>query len=260
MIINDLTLLENAVVIAPRELHDSFLSLKNANPFLDFQVMDIEEMISLFSYQYDDRAIEEIINRGGTYDFAKKFLRLASIKNVDTLMDEEDAREVKKLKESFLLYAKPYPEKTFEGKNCIIVSCGYNEIINHYLSNIKDTNIIYIKDNKAEKPCRNLLEFTDIYEEVHYLFNAIAEDLSSGTDINDIYVIGASGDYDILFREFSRHYGFEIENGSSGELYHSQTFKRFLILCNDKKPTDVFDDLVNEGYPLEDIEALERIL
>ena len=159
MIINDLKLLENAVVIAPRELHDSFLSLKNVNPFLDFQVMDIEEMISLFSYQYDDRAIEEIINRGGTYDYAKKFLRLASIKNVETLMDEEDAREVKKLKESFLLYTKPYPEKTFEGKNCIIVSYGYNEIIDHYLSNIKGANIIYIKDNKAEKPCRNLLEF-----------------------------------------------------------------------------------------------------
>ncbi|MCQ2772058.1 MAG: PD-(D/E)XK nuclease family protein [Bacilli bacterium] len=260
MIINDLTLLENAIVIAPRELHDSFLSLRNSNPLLNFQVMDIEEMISLFSYQYDDRALEEMIRLGGSYDFAKKYLRLASIKNVESLMNEEDANQVRKFKDSFLLYTHPYPEKTFECKNCIVVSYGYEEIINHYLSNIKGTNIIYIKDNKAEKPCRNLLEFSDIYEEVHYLFNAIAEDLSSGTDINDIYVVGSTGDYDILFREFSRHYGFEIENGGAEELYHSQTFKRFLVLCNDKKPTDVFEDLINEGYPIEDVEAIEKIV
>ncbi|MCQ2798424.1 MAG: PD-(D/E)XK nuclease family protein [Bacilli bacterium] len=256
----DLSLLENSVVVAPRELHDSFLSLKGENPYLNFSLMDRDELISLFLYKYDDRAIEELILGGHLYNEAKKKLKVFASPNAENVLGDEDKETRETLIKEYLLYRNAYPEITFKGKNVLVFGYTSKALIEYYLRDVEDVNLVYFEAETCEKPCRNLLTFKDIYEEVHYLFNAIAEDLSSGTSINDIYVVGASGDYDILFEEFSRHYGFEIEHGVSLDLSHSSTFKRFLALSSDKKPTDTFPILEEEGYPIEDIEAIEKIV
>lgn len=252
--------LKNAVVIAPRELHDSFLCIKNEHPDYDFQVMDIESFISMFTYQYDDRAVQDLLQREIPYRRVLDMLKLMSSKNCLSLLNDEEKQIRHQLLTDYYLYPFAYPERTFQNKTVVISGYHHDKFITGYLKDINVVDICRFDDESSTNPVRTIYSFADIYEEVHYLFNAIAEDIESGTDINDIYVLGADENYDMLFDEFGRHYGFEIEGPNPCDLSHSKTFCRYFVMKADGVGADIFDKLVEEGYPIEDVEAIEKIV
>lgn len=252
--------LKNAVVIAPRELHDSLLRIKNVHPDYDFKIMDIEAFVSMFTYQYDDRAVQDLLEREYPYRRALEMLKLMSSKTCGTLLDEEEKQICHQLKTDYYLYPVAYPERTFLNKTVVIAGYHYDEFIKTYLKDIKIEEVIRIDEEPISNPSRDYYSFSDIYEEIHYLFNAIAEDIEKGTDINNIYILGADENYDMLFDEFGRHYGFEVEGPNPCDLSHSKTFCRYIVMKTEGVGEDIFDKLVEEGYPIEDIEALEKIV
>ncbi len=249
----------NAVVIAPNELHDSFLRLKNIHPDLDFQIMDINQFVSMFMYQYDDRAVIDLLERGCSYREANQLLKLMSSKRCGLLLNDDLKQIRHQLLTDYFLYPIAYPERTFANKTIIISGYHYDEFIKECLKGIDVAEIIRLDCEKAENPIRLYMSFSDIYEEVHYLFNAIAEDIDSGTDINDIYVLGADESYDMLFNDFGRHYGFEIESGTPCDLAHSQTFINYLGMINSGEKEGIFDKLIEDGFPVEDVESIEKM-
>ncbi len=251
--------LKNAVVIAPNELHDSFLRLKNEHPDLDFQIMDINQFISMFMLQYDDRAVIDLLERRYSYREANQLLKIMSSISCGLLLNDDLKRIRHQLLTNHFLFPFAYPERTFANKTIVISGYHYDEFIEKYLRGIDIAKIVRFDCERANNPVSSYMSFNDIYEEVHYLFNAIAEDIDSGTDINDIYVLGADESYDMLFDDFGRHYGFEIESGMACDLAHSQAFINYLNMAISGEKDGIFDKLIEKGLPVEDVEAIERI-
>ena len=60
--------------------------------------------------------------------------------------------------------------------------------------------------------------FESIEEEVEYLYNSIFDLLKKGVDINDIYILGATADYESYFKRYNTYYGFKIDVESNDKL------------------------------------------
>ena len=55
-------LLNNKLIICFKEDRNIFLNLKKKDPFLNFKLMDVNEVIERLSFSYDYKALVEIIH------------------------------------------------------------------------------------------------------------------------------------------------------------------------------------------------------
>lgn len=218
----------HAVIIAPKILQDDYLSLREKEPTLEMKLYTIEEVEALFAYHYDERALRLLLQKGYSYEEsvdvleslrflkAKKHYEMAKLEALKPLQKE--------LIEQGLLYLDPDPERSFEGWNVLIAGYLDGYRIAAALGELHNMAIGYDL-LEEEGTSKTVFAYQDIYEELHDVYNRIADDLAHGTPIESIYLFGATESYDLWIHEFNKLFGFSIEEVSrkrlaDGAVYH----------------------------------------
>lgn len=219
---------KKVIVIAHPSKKRHYLGLKAKNPYLDMEVMTLDELKGMFDYQHDDRALVFVLQQkeGYGYKVANEILTAISSRHYERGVESKKFDELRnRLIKDGLLFKLPYPEKTFEGAD-ILVS-GYfteDETIKEYLGNVI---LIHDEVEQNDSPMTTYMKFTDIYEELHYVFNQIAADLDQGTPIENIYIYGVNNDYTSLLKQFSKYYGFTVDVEVPCRLFDTNIYRLF---------------------------------
>jgi hypothetical protein len=223
---------QHSVIIAPRELFDEYLALKKIEPSLDMHLYTLEEMEACFAYQSDDRALVYLLKKGQGYQESLDELRALRFVQDKTYANpklQSLCSLSKELQRLGLLYRLPNPERLFEKKNILIAGYHCGKRISNYLGELHNMAMGFdLRDAEAPLPVVN--SFKSVYDELSYLYNRIAHDLDSGTDISSLYVYGLDPLYDDLIHEFNRHYGFQIEENNETRLFDSSLYHDFASL------------------------------
>jgi len=225
------SLYSHAAIIAPKSRHDDFLALKKEEPHLDFELYTQEDVVALFAYQYDERALEEVYREVGDEEKAEAILLALSHLNSEKsyLSSKLEALKPlqKRLVERGLLYKIPNPERSFENKNVVISGYQDTSKISAVLGELHNMAICYDTVEIPANPLRIAYEFNDAYDELHDVFNRMADDLASGTPIDSLYLLGVDPSYFDLVKRFSKHYGFTVHTPTKRSLYDSAVYHAF---------------------------------
>jgi CRISPR/Cas system-associated exonuclease Cas4 (RecB family) len=227
----DLFRYQNSVIIAPRELFDDYLALKKREPSLNLHLYTLEEVEAAFTYQSDERALIYLLKQGYPYSEAKDILReIAFVENKpyqNPKLQKLLALQKELLAEG-LLYKLPNPERLFEKKNILVAGYHCGRRISNYLGELHNMAMGFdVGEEAAAIP--PLSSFKNVYEELAYLYNRIAEDLHNGVSIDSIYVYGLDPLYEDLIHEYNRHYGFQIEEVNDSRLFDSVLYHDFAL-------------------------------
>lgn len=226
---------EHAAILAPEILQDDYLSLRKADPGLDFHCYTREQVASLLGYQSDSRAILFLLQKGYSYEEATRIAAACCLLKKGTKLPERLAY-LRTLQESLLqaglLYSLPSPEKSFEGHPLWIA--GYQDGLSFtaLIGNLHNLGMGYDLVERGKAP-ESVYHFSDIYEELRYLYNAIGDDLRLGTRIESIYVLGLDQAYDDILVDFNARFPFQIEETSNSRIFDQPIYRRFCELLAD---------------------------
>lgn len=225
------SLYNHAAIIAPKSRHDDFLALKKEDPHLDFELYTQEDVIDLFAYHYDERALEEVYREVGDEEKAEAILLALAHLNPDKAYLSSKLEALKPLQKRLisegLLYKAPNPERSFENKSVVISGYQDTSKISAILGELHNMAICYDSVEIPANPLRIAFEFNDAYDELHDVFNRMAADLASGTPIDSLYLLGVDPSYADLIKRFSKHYGFLVQVPEKRPLYDSALYHRF---------------------------------
>lgn len=243
-----MNLLNDSVILAPRELFDVYLSQRREHPELAFHLLTMEDAEALFAYQADERALIALLKQGLSYELAQK--ELAALCRIDQRKRYKSARLEalkplqKELVDEGLLFPTPFPERTFLGKNVVVAGYQDGMRIARLLGELPNMAISFDKAPSPSEPIKKeVYVFKDIYDELHDVFNRIAHDLEMKTPIEKIFLLGADASYESLLEDFSKRYGFTVAKETSTRLFDTGIYQNFRLLF--------------PSYPLE--EALSRL-
>lgn len=252
---------DGALIIAPREYHRFYLSLRASHPEWDFSLLTLEEVDNLFSYQYDARALVALLRNGDNYELCQDELRafaspfFENAKSSKLLSLREKRRS---LIEKGLLYLFPHPGLSLLNKNILVAGYQDGLELSRIIDPLPEVSIGFEVGENQLLPAPDLVKFSDPYEELHYVFNLIANDLQSGTSPDDIYLLGAGEEYDDLIAEFSLRYGFEVAESRERRLYDQPFYKRYRELSDTGTLEESIEE-VRKEFPRENnIDALEK--
>lgn len=221
---------KNCVVIAPSRERDSFLRMREKEPLLDFSFYSPDDVISLFSYQYDYRAVRFLLSKGHSYNLANDELKTISFLSKDKYKSPK-LNSLLPLRDELikekLIYLPIYPYRSFEGKDVIYHDLLSAKDISDRLGEGHNMSMSFDFEDEPDKRRLQCLSFHDIYEEAHYVCNLIAKDIASGTSPNDIYVGGLDEEEASLLTYFSKgfHLSFDIKEKRS--LFESGAYRLF---------------------------------
>lgn len=219
------------VVIAHPSRKDYYLLKKKDNPFLDLSVITLDEMRSLFDYNYDNRALIYLLQKGFSYGVSKDMLAAFSS---DLFENAIEAKSFKGLRDELiskrLLFKTPSPERTFIDAT-VLVSGYYGEVklIETYLRKTGlDVTLLFENEDEEKNVTASLDIFKDPFEELHYVFNKIAYDLSLGTPIDDVYLYGVTSEYVPLIHEYSKAFGFTVDIDYRLRIFDTRVYRTFI--------------------------------
>ncbi len=224
---------ESYVVICPKERQDDFLRLRRECPLLRLSIYTKEEAVGLFGRSYDARAVSYLLSKGIKYSLAKelleafcapKFEKTTSPKLLKYKQYYDELTDASNGKTPLL--ARTFsPESSFKDKHIIINGYGEASRISEYISSCTSNMTIDFDIEGENEPPKMYLEFPDIYEELHYVFNEIAKKIDEGTKPDDIYIVGADDQHSLYLKDFAKYYGFGIDMPSSTRLCDHPSFR-----------------------------------
>jgi hypothetical protein len=220
----------SSIIIAPSQEKDEFLLWRSAHPSFDFTIYSPEEVISLFSYDYDYRAVRFLLTKGHSYNLACDELKAIacldkkeySSPKLDSLISFRD-----ELLAQGLLSKKIYPYRSFENKDII-----YHDLVNAIplsdkLGEGHNMSMSFDLQEEQKTPAISCYKFEDKYEEAHYLLNVIAGDVASGTSPSNIYLAGVDENEAILLGDLAPLFHLRINLPSFRTLFESNAYHLF---------------------------------
>jgi len=242
---------EGSIVILPSVRKDYFLKARITDPQVSFSLLTIEEAEALFDYSYDERALAYLITLGDSYDLALEKLKFIS--KMKEFHDETfRLNELSKIRESLLfsglLYRLPNPERNFINHHVIV--SGYHDTrrINELLCELPNMAVSIQKDQKVRDSALLLHEFSDVFEEMHFVLNQVAITIVSGVSPDDIYLYGLSNEHLPLLKEFASRLGLHIAGLPGSRLTDSPLYSFFINEWESKGPLEALKQ-VSEAYP-----------
>src|SRR5574344_508919 len=229
-------LYENAIVIAPKTEWDYFYAYRKEFPTASFSLYTEEDLEDLFRYHYDDRAVLYLLHKGFSYERALDSLNaLAAL----TCSDDPDPKVHalcllrEELLQVSLLFKDVAPERTFLGKSLVIHGYHDGKRISLAIKDLPDMTISYDSVSEMSFPLPKLHRFDDIYGELHYVFNRIANLIDQKVNPDDIYLSGVDSSYHYLLGFLASAYGFAIEMPPARTLMDLPLARNFVALVSE---------------------------
>ncbi|MBQ6478500.1 MAG: PD-(D/E)XK nuclease family protein [Erysipelotrichaceae bacterium] len=210
--------------------------------------MDLNEYRKNLCFDYDVHAVKYLVDRYGlSVDNAREIMSsLYYIENKD-YGNEKLNRLVAYRNEldgqGLLLYNRLFGK--FLANRRVIVS-GYGELSSFDRRIINGEVIPFIERDRTYA----VRVFETIEEEVEWLYNSIFDLLKQGVDINDIYILGASGDYESCIKRYNTYYDFKIVLENSDRLIGTDLAESFLDMIDSCSKEEIFERLIKYDSPL----------
>lgn len=239
--------LDNTLIICPDSFKKTILKhLSIDKKIVDAKFMDLNEYRRNWFFDYDLKSIKYLVDKHGlSINNAKEIIEnlyYLEDKNYDDEKLNKLLSYKKDLDDNGLLIYNRLFRKQIENRKVIVI--GYGKL-NKEDKKIIDGEVIEyeLKDKKYRIDC-----FDEIEEEVEYLYNSISDLLyENSVDINNIYILGASTDYDSYFKRFNRYYPFEIEVKDDDFIGGTSLAKKFISMLEENSKEEIYDYLSKQG-------------
>lgn len=227
-------------IICPKKVKLNILaSLNKLDEFYDYSFMTLEELKRKLSFNVKPEAclvlakkyqikpeianayINALLMLNGSYDSKKG----AFLKKIYHFLEEEGLIEKDPL---FCSLAK----------NHHFSFVGYNDSLElkYVLSMLKDAKVSidypFAPLNLLHLSCHL---FSEIEDEVAFLFKQIMDLIKKGTNINDIKICNLDSDYYFVIDKYAKAYGIPLELPLNREIEGTQIYHKFIDYINDKK-------------------------
>lgn len=239
--------LKDALIICPNDFKNKLLeSFSNDKKIYDIKFLTLEEYKRNYYFDYDIKAIKELTNSGLSPSNAKEILsNLYYVEDKKYNNEKLDKLvEYKKLLDSknLLIYNKLFKQYLLT-RNVIVL--GYGKL-NSFDSSIISGKTVQIIENEEKQRKYTINSFNDIEEEVEFVYNSIYDLLEKGIDINNIYVMNASNDYNAYFKRFNKYYGFNIEEKPQTKLIGTKLAEDVIDMLDTRSKEDIYDYLSDQ--------------
>lgn len=238
--------LNNALIICPNEYKEKLLSfLSESKKIVNVNFMSLQEYCKNYLFDYKVDAIKHLVDNGLSPENAKEILD-----NIVYVEDKDYGNKklnllVKYKKElensNLLIYNKLFKQYI---KNKDVIVFGYGKLLNYYINLIEGKTVKIIEDEIINRKYE-INEFNDIEEEVEFVYNSIFDLLEKGTDINDIYVLNNSSEYDSYIKRYNTYYNFEIDSCNETKIIGTELAQEFIEMIDTKTKDEIYEYLSN---------------
>jgi len=146
---------------------------------------------------------------------------------------------------------------------------GYGHLDDFTKSIIKGRTVTIETKQEVEKQYQ-IYSFDSIDQEVEYLYNSIFDLLKNGTNINHIFVLNATNEYESYFKRFNSYYPFTINYQNNDSLYASAFSQEFLNKIDTESKQELYNYLVSKNetayiniinnYPSNDLKEVKELI
>jgi len=206
----------NNLIICPNYLKKKVVEeINNSNKLIQYKVMDLNEFMKNYHFDYDNKTIFYLINKLNLkYDIILEYINsfyYLEDKNYNSNKLNELVTLKKELDDNNLLYYNH--NFKYYLKNTSIILYGYNNIDSFYENIFNKFNFQHIKNINTKK-LHDVYEFDNIEDEIAYTCHNIKEKLDSGISINKIKLINPASEYIYPLKRIFNwcHIPLEIEN------------------------------------------------
>lgn len=225
-------LYEDAIIIAPRPLWQFFYEYRRQYPEVSFSLLTMEEVEKRFLYQYDDRALRHLLEKGYPLSSAKDLLKVLSYFKKEKDYQNERLKQWKliflEMEEKGLLYRYAYPEKEFAHHKIVVHGYRDGQTLSKALQDVPDLAISYDSPYPIKEQLPEVRAFASEYAELHYACNKIASMLDNGIDPEDICLLRLSEDDEFTLPRLASSYGFDVDFSPKISLAETNAGRIFL--------------------------------
>lgn len=237
---------DNILVICPGSYKEKILdSINREKKILDINFLSLADYKKNYYFDYGVKAVKFLMEKFNiSPENAKEVLqniiyvedKQYNNEKLDKLVEYKNALD----KEGLLTY-NPLFKKYLSNKNVIVV--GYGKLSKQDEKIIEGKTVEIIDFDKQSKKYE-IAEFDSIEEEVEHLYNSISDLLNKGVDINNIYVLNVTSDYDSYFKRYNSYYNFTVEENNKGSILGTKLAQDFIGLLDTKTRQEIYDILV----------------
>ena len=235
-------LLERALVIAPACRQPFFLSYKREHPEADILLMTVEQLEDLLRYHHDNRAVRYLIEQGKGYKEAKDILKALAYMNLQKAYSSPRLQKLQEIATELAakgyLYKDEYAHRVFLNRNIVLDGYHSGARISFALDNVPNLTMDWFPQSRKRENKPRIAEFSNLYEELHYVCNRIANDISNGVSPNDIYLSGYNEEYRLTLSLMAEAYHFSVDFPALNSLYETKMGGAFLSECEQSEQLD----------------------
>ena len=260
---------DNLLIITTSSYKKSILKyLEDNKLILNIKFMSINEYLKNYFFDYDNKTINYLVNKGLTVGNSKEL-----INNLYYIEDKEYSNEKldylvsikKELDDNGLLTYSPLFKKILDRYKIVVY--GYGKINNYYKKILNNPLVIeYPKNNKKYQ----IYHYNNIDMEVECIFQKIVDLLRNNIDINKISLMNLDDEYIPIIKKYSIFYKIPVNIIDNNSIIGTTIGKEFLSMIKEgKKREDIFKyldkyqdnsnyitliNILNKYYDMDDID------
>lgn len=248
-------LINGSVVIGPNELESYFLIEKTKNLDISFQYKTKETVLGEFFGTYNEKTIKSLMKHDGvTYEIAKKYLRFLCA-------GYKENANFKWLYDENLVIVDDLYLNLYKDKNIIFV--GYSKDdpeIKAIISKIDGNRYSFLKISNLGLPCvtHDILNFTNVDDEVKYALNEIASKISKGQRPSDFLIYCNSKTYGFYLKIYAKYFGLPINFNEKKSLIDTKA-GRYILNNINSKFDEIYESYKSNNPEDNDIEIIKYL-
>lgn len=222
---------EDLLIVAPFDMHTSFLNFKKANPHFNFKLMSKEELLFNVFFSYSDKATFYLYKKGYSFENAKELLSNLYFLKGDSSSKIKLLNQIKEeLLKNNLLKTNPLFKK-YVAKRKVLVA-HYSELDSEIQSALNSigANYQYLDLKETEGFFPQVIKYHTLEDEVIGFFTNVNELLKKGVSLNSIKLVSPTSEYQLYLEKYAALYGIKISKLNKESIYFSSEFKKLVEL------------------------------
>lgn len=246
-------LLNNKLIICFKEDRNIFLNLKKKDPFLNFKLMDVNEVIERLSFSYDYKALVEIIHTKKVNIKAARQI-INCLRFVDETNNFDDLLALKiSLFNKGLIATKEYQKIILKTSDIVLFNQQNNKELQGILKK-NDINYSFLSPSDLGISLnKNLIltKYKNRFEQFNNICDEICNLLNNGVNVDDILIRANYNDLAFYFNIFEELYNLKFYYKKSQNLKIFKSVQKYL--------DDAFNTKILTVNPDEEDENLKKV-
>lgn len=215
------------LIICPNDIKMRILDkLTNSNELSNIKFMTKSEYLNKYYFTYDEKALYYLMNKYSlNIDVAKVYLNNLYVINETKDYNNEKLSFLKSIKKELidnklLVYSKSFKNylKEFD-----------IEVQGYYDLDLYEEKALNYKFKSNSSLSTKVYEYNSLEEEVNGVCLKIIELLNKGIDINKIYLVNVSEEYQYTIKKLFNYYKIPISLNIRNSIYSSKIVNNYLV-------------------------------